>query len=106
MDTSQDLGAEMLKACSNQTIEHIKWRDANPDAPVLDLSFREVTQDGPGTVQKIYDFLGMDFSEASRANIQAWEDRNPRDKHGRTCYSPDEIGMSDEEIRAAFSPME
>ncbi|WP_340317893.1 sulfotransferase family protein [Rhizorhabdus argentea] len=104
VDTSQHLASEMLEACSRQTVEHIKWRDSNPDVPVLDLSFREVTQGGTAVAKKIYDFLEMDFSEASRANIQAWENRNPRDKHGRTSYSPDEIGMSDAEIRAAFSP--
>ncbi len=104
VDTSQNLASEMLEACSRQTVEHMKWRDSNPDAPVLDLSFREVTQGGAAVAKKIYDFLEMDFSEASQANVQAWEDRNPRDKHGRTSYSPDEIGMSDAEIRAAFSP--
>lgn len=104
VDTSQDLASEMLDACSRQTIDHMQWRDSNPDVPVLDLSFREVTQGGSAVAEKIYDFLAMDFSEASRANIQAWEDRNPRDKHGRTSYSPDEIGMNEAEIRAAFSP--
>lgn len=104
VDTSQHLASEMLAACSQQAIDHIRWRDANPDAPVLDLSFREVTQGGEAVARKIYDFLEMDFTEASRANIQAWEDRNPRDKHGRTSYSADEIGMSEAEIRSAFAP--
>ena len=26
---------------------HMKWRDANPDVPVLDLSFREISENGP-----------------------------------------------------------
>jgi hypothetical protein len=103
-DTSQTLASEMLEACSNQTVEHIKWRDSNPDVPVLDLSFREVTLGGIGTLKKIYDFLGMELSETALANMKAWEDRNPREKHGRTSYSPDEIGMSDSKIRSAFAP--
>lgn len=103
VDTSQNLGEEMLKACSHQTAEHIRWRDANPDVPVLDLSFSELTQDGLATVEKIYDFLGMEFSETSRANVAAWEARNPREKHGRTSYSPDDIGRSQSDINAAFA---
>lgn len=104
VDTSESLASEMLQACSQQTVDHMKWRDSNPDAAILDLSFREVTQGGVAVVRKIYDFLEMDLSETSQANMQAWEDRNPRDKHGRTSYSTQEIGMSDADIRTAFAP--
>lgn len=104
VDTSRNLASEMLEACSRQTVEHMKWREGNPDVPILDLSFREVTQGGAAVTKKIYDFLEMEFSELSEANIQAWESRNPRDKHGRTSYSTEEIGMRDAEIRAAFAP--
>ncbi|MEJ7927600.1 sulfotransferase [Sphingobium sp. AN641] len=103
VDTSQNVASEMLDACSRQVADHMAWRDSNPDVPILDLSFREVTQGGAAVTRKIYDFLEMDLSQASQANIQAWEARNPRDKHGRTSYSTQEIGMSDADIRSAFA---
>lgn len=103
VDTTQHLASAMLRAGADQTLRHIKWRDSHPNAEVLDLSFGEVTQDGIGTLRKIYEFLDMDFSETSLANAHAWETRNPREKHGRTSYSADEVNRTDEEIREAFS---
>ena len=61
-DSSAELGAGCLELFSNCANVHMKWRDRHPEIEVLDLAFREITQDGISAVRKVYGFLGMELS--------------------------------------------
>ncbi len=98
------IGAGNAQYWSWSAMEHMAWRDRHPDIQVLDLSFREVTEDGVGTVRKVYDFLGMPLSDAAIECVEEWERKNPKDKHGRGVYSAAAMGSTEDEIRQAFAP--
>ncbi|MET0988759.1 MAG: sulfotransferase [Steroidobacteraceae bacterium] len=105
--SDQDAGAAMaanLNAMfSHVAAEHLRWRDANPQVPVLDLAFREVSVDGIAAARKVYEFLGMPMSAAAEARMRDWEQRNGLEKHGKAVYSAEEYGTTEAEIRAAFT---
>jgi hypothetical protein len=103
-DTSSGLGPALTGIFSHMALEHIKWRDRHPEVEVLDLSMREITVDGVGTAQKVYDFLGMPLSAAAKSAIQNWEKRNPIEQHGKNVYSAEGVGTTEDDIRHAFAP--
>jgi hypothetical protein len=103
-DTGSSLGAAMTGLFGYKAMEHMKWRDANPDVQVLDLSMQEITRDGLGTAQKVYDFLGMSLSPVAKNAMQRWEQNNGIEKHGRNVYSAEGVGTTDADIRQAFAP--
>ncbi|MET0658617.1 MAG: sulfotransferase [Steroidobacteraceae bacterium] len=88
---------------SHVATEHVRWRDANPQVPALDLAFREVSADGLAAARKVYHFLGMPMSAAAAARMRDWEQRNGLEKHGRAVYSAEEYGTTEADIRAAFA---
>jgi hypothetical protein len=103
-DSTAALGAGVLSLFSNCTLEHLRWRDNNPDVEILDLGFREITLDGVGTARKVYDFLGIPFTAAAEQAVRQWEQENPKDKHGKAVYSAADIGSTDDAIRKLFKP--
>lgn len=103
-DTSSSLGPSLTGIFSHKAMEHIKWRDSHPQFKVLDLSMREITVDGVGTAQKVYDFLGMPLSSTARTAIRKWEQRNPLEQHGKNVYSAEGVGTTEDDIRRAFAP--
>jgi hypothetical protein len=103
-DTASLLGPALTGIFSHKAVEHVKWRAANPEVPVLDLGMREISVDGVGTAQKVYDFLGMPLSAAAKTAIRNWEARNPHEQHGRNVYSAEGVGITEDAIRQAFAP--
>ncbi len=55
-DIAPSLGAAMTELFGYKALQHVKWRDLNPDVQILNLSMREITNDGIATAQKVYDF--------------------------------------------------
>ena len=80
----------------------MRWRDENPAAEILDLSFQEITENGAAAVRKVYEFVGMPFTREAEHGVRDWERANPKDKHGKAAYSAASIGSSDDEIRKVF----
>jgi hypothetical protein len=103
LDSSERLTAELLGMFSHAASEHLRWRDANPQVPALDLGFREVNSDGIAAARRVYDFIGMEMSVAAVERMRRWEQNNMREKHGKAVYSPEAFGMTDTGIREAFA---
>jgi hypothetical protein len=103
-DTSSGLGPALTGIFSQMALQHMKWRDDTPGLEVLDLSMREITLDGVGTAQKVYEFLGMPLSAAARTAMENWEKRNPIEHHGKNVYSAEGVGTTEDHIRQAFAP--
>lgn len=103
LDNRNAFASAMLGHLSSSMDRHMAWRARNPDIEVLDLSFREIVQDGAATARKVYDFAGMALSPEALQVMLGWEADNPKDKHGSAKYSAEEVGSTDEEIRRTFS---
>ncbi|HKY90446.1 MAG TPA: sulfotransferase [Nevskiaceae bacterium] len=103
-DTTAAVGAGSVHLFAQAALEHLRWRDANPGIPVLDLSFREVTEDALGAARKVYAFLGLALTPRAEAAMRRWEQDNPRDKHGKSTYSAEGIGLTQDAIRDVYAP--
>jgi hypothetical protein len=103
-NTAGSLGRSLSYQFSSVALAHMQWRDAHPEYEVLDLSMREITEDGIATAQKVYDFLNIPLSAAAKTEMRNWEQRNPPEKHGRNVYSAEGVGTTDDEIRQYFAP--
>ena len=104
VDSSIGIGPLLIQMFGLMASEHLKWRDANPDVAILDLSFREITENGPDAARKVYDFLGMPLPDESKLVMRNWESNNERDKHGKNAYATESAGSSGYAIRQAFAP--
>lgn len=103
-DSTMQVGAGSVHLFAQAAFEHMRWRDANPDVPVLDLAFREINEDGLAAARKVYGFLGLSMSSDAETRMRAWEQDNQREKHGKGQYSAAMIGTTDEAIRGVYAP--
>lgn len=100
---SQKARDEMLAWTTGAIGAHMRWRDKNPSADILDLSFHEVTTDSLGTCEKICDFVGTEFTDAMSQRILQWDEEHPRHKHGKSKYSLEEYGLNKAQVNEYFS---
>lgn len=82
---------------------HLQNRAANPDWPMLDLSFDELTRALPASIERIYAHVGLPLSMESRQRMLAWDADNAMHKHGEFRYSLAEFGLSEMQIRRDMS---
>lgn len=96
-----------------QWIERMGWtnrralasRDRMPDADrrFTDVSFRDAVSDPLGQVQRIYDAVGTPLSDEARTAMTEWLTESATEKLPAHRYTPDTFGLSEREIRDAFS---
>ncbi|MCY4425966.1 MAG: sulfotransferase [Halieaceae bacterium] len=94
--TYEKAGLDMSNFFSHQVQEHMRWRDENPDLPILDLGFDEITFDGISAVRKLYNFLDISLSVEAENAMLAWERNNAKGKHGTHKYSIEGSGLTEE----------
>lgn len=75
----------------------LQYMNANPQAPIIPVSYEDLTESPSRTVAYIYDKLGMELSEKFRARLEEEEDRAKgyRSEHQ---YSLDEMLIEKERI--------
>ncbi len=96
------LGRLWLRDMVEELRRSMAFRDANPDAPILDMAFRDVVADSLGTVKRIYAFADAPFTSASESAVARWEKENPAGKHGKHSYQLDRYGVDESEIAEIF----
>lgn len=99
-ELAEQADSAVFNFMAHLTRAHGVWRDAHPQQPVLDVAFREITFEGMKAVRRVYDFLQMPISVEAERGMQAWENSNRQNKHGRNVYA---TGVNDAEIRAMFA---
>jgi Sulfotransferase family len=80
-------------------------RDAHlvPEGQWVDIYFDRYMADPMGTVARVYECAGIEFTDEARDQIQAYVDSHPRDKHGRIAYDiRQDFGVTPEELREKF----
>ena len=80
----------------------IAFRDAGNEHRFFDIHFAPFQKDPFPTVQKLYDFLGEEFTSEARARMQAWRDATPRGQHGKHEYDPADFGLDPAKLREEF----
>ena len=96
-------GEVVVESFGQMLEKHLRWRDAHPEADVLDLGFKEITTDSIGTAEKVYDFLGLEFTADMKNEIAQWDRQHPRNKFGKLVYSLEMFGLDEYKVNDAFS---
>ncbi|HLS81443.1 MAG TPA: sulfotransferase [Steroidobacter sp.] len=69
----------------------------------IDVDFRSFQRQPLYEVQRIYERFGLTLDAEVERGMRAWLAANPRDKHGRHEYTPEQYGLSAEEIRRCYA---
>ena len=76
---------------------------AVPNDRFIDVRFADLMADHLGTIARVYDKLGIDFSDEAASRIGAYLEAKPRGRHGAHAYSVDDLGLDPAEMRAKFA---
>jgi hypothetical protein len=69
----------------------------------LDIGQPELEADGIRTAERIYDFAGLHLGDEVRAAMVDWDEQNRVGSRGPHRYTPEEFGLTAQEIRDAFA---
>lgn len=70
---------------------------------IYHLYYDDLTANPLAEMQKIYDWLGDEWTDVAEAGMQNWLDANPQNRFGKHSYSLEEWGFTHEEIEPYFS---
>lgn len=80
----------------------IEFRDKGNEHRFFDIHFAPFQKNPFPTLEKLYEFLGEEFTPEARARMKAWRENTPRDKHGRHEYNPGDYGLDIAQLRERF----
>jgi hypothetical protein len=90
----------ILETC----IERVNvFRDANPDRPMIDVQYTDLTRDPAGTVARIYEATGSELSPDAARAMEAYVRDNPQGKFGAHSYDLADFGLNAAEVRERFA---
>jgi hypothetical protein len=69
----------------------------------LDLWFRDTVSQPLHEIQKVYDFIGMDFSGRAKLEMRRWQDFNKRELRPGHEYSLAQFGFTEAGLKQQFA---
>jgi Sulfotransferase family len=66
--------------------------------PVLDLRYEDLIGDPVAAVASVCEFAGIRWTGAAERRVRRFLERNPKGRHGRHRYAPEEFGVSRAEL--------
>ena len=78
-------------------------RAAADPAQVLDVQYADLVADPIGTVRRIYEHHGCDYSDEFENGMKQWLADNRQHKHGAHRYSLEAYGLDAEPVRTDYS---
>ena len=82
----------------------IRDRHLLPADRTVDVFFHEYMADEVGTLQRIYDAAGIEFTDEAKAEVAAYQDAHPRGKEGRVVYDlRGDFSITPEEVRTRYT---
>ena len=74
-----------------------------PDHRFVDVRFADLMSDHVGTVARIYEQLGLAFTDEAANRIRDHLAAKPRGRHGSHNYSVEDLGMDAQQLRGKFA---
>ena len=68
----------------------------------LDVHHRDMIKDPMGTMVRVYEHVGLELTAAVEADIARWQERNRSGAHGTHRYTPEQFGLSREQLLDDF----
>lgn len=100
------IGADMVDTFETMIARMLAYREQHGWDSICDVSYKALTRDPVGEMQRVYAHFGETLSSAAEAAMRAYVDRNPQGKHGRHDYGLEEYGLSEGEVRERFANYE
>ncbi|MCB0193653.1 MAG: sulfotransferase [Anaerolineae bacterium] len=76
---------------------NLSFRASNPDR-ICDIAYTDLVADPVTTVQRIYHYFNMPWSEEHSRHVQEYISRHPKGQHGRHHYRAEDFGLTDAAI--------
>ncbi len=73
-------------------------REMSPVQNQYDIQYADITADWETAINGVYDFLGMQLTNAARKGMQAWLEKNRQHRHGAHRYSLADFGLAEGEV--------
>jgi hypothetical protein len=80
----------------------IAFRNAGSEHRFFDVHFAPFQKDPFQVIERLYDFIGEEFTAEARAKMEKWREQTPRGKHGDHRYDPADFGLSVGMLRERF----
>lgn len=80
-------------------------KDPSVNRSVLDIRYEDLTTEPIETVKKIYDRFDVPYSTGFEDKLVNYISQHPKNKHGRHQYSPEQFGLSYQELNDHFSSL-
>ncbi len=94
---------QLLGLMSHNVNQSITYREANPSGQILDISFSDLVNNTVLTVNKIYNWLGVDFTTEAETAMSGWLEKSKLKLEGKPHqYSLEQFGLDEARIRDSF----
>ena len=80
----------------------IAFRDAGNERRFFDIHFGPFQKEPFLVIERLYDFLGEEFTPGARARMEQWRAETPREKQGEHRYDLAEFGLDATKLRERF----
>jgi hypothetical protein len=80
----------------------IAFRDAGNDHRFFDVHFAPFQKDPFPWLERLYAFIGEEFTPEARERMTRWRADTPREKHGSHSYDPADFGLSEAGLHERF----
>jgi hypothetical protein len=92
-----------LDQFSNAMNRHLDWRERAPDAPILDIAYRDIHRSDMDVVRAVYNFVDLPLSKQAAATMRDWSAGNGQHKYGLHEYSLEQSGLCAAQIQDKFA---
>lgn len=86
------------------TVKAMNVREELGENQFYDSNYHALLADHVAGIERIYDWAGLTMSGRHADAIRQWLENNAQTKHGKHKHSPEEFGMSPDEVNAQFAP--
>lgn len=98
------VGREVCEHLRVGTDQAIAARSRLGEDRFCDVHHREMVADPIGTLRRVYDFCGLEFTADTEAAVRQWQAANRSGAHGEHRYTPEQFGLSAAQIRSDYAP--
>ena len=103
-------GARDLCALGREVCDHLRVgmehaiaeRTRVGEDRFLDVHHRDLVEDPPGTIEHVYDWLGLELDAATEKTMREWQAANQMGSSGSHIYRAEQFGLSVGQIRAEY----
>ncbi|MFZ1294277.1 MAG: sulfotransferase [Pseudomonadales bacterium] len=80
----------------------MQFRDAGHEHRFLDVWYQDTVAKPLEEIRRLYDFIGMPFTDEARAEMEKWRDLNRREERPSHQYTLEEYGFTEQGLKKSF----